>query len=227
MGRRQLLATLLLLAFVNPGWTTPELLGTVLRGESATVRGTTLIPGTSIFSGDTIEVALPGSASIALVGGGVVLVASQSKVRLAKEAGRIQLELKEGRAWFCVSEKTLIEVQGRLADAVIQSDPGLPAVAVLEMLSPTSAIITVVKGRLVVSTAHDAKSVTLREGQCVELAFAPAIPQAGLELPGARVAILSAVVTTLTSVIAARLNEDLRHLSDIEKKNAVSPFRLP
>ena len=78
MFARQVLALLLVLLLAFPAWGDPNIVGSVASSQSATVRGTNLTPGSTIFSGDTIEVGAHGSAWITLPGGAQVQVAENS-----------------------------------------------------------------------------------------------------------------------------------------------------
>jgi hypothetical protein len=108
-------------------------------------------------------------------------------------------------------------------------------VAIISVLSRKMAIIGAEKGELLVSTAHDGKSVTLREGETVEVTLAdppaPGKPQTGgtvgtTHLTGAQVAVLTTVLSAAVLAIAAKLALDSKGLTDLEKENAVSPFKF-
>ncbi len=76
-----------------------KIVGSVLRSQSARVRGVDLRPGSTIFSGDAIEVGPHGSARIALPDGAEVQVFENSEVRLTKTSVSIQLTIDRGQAW--------------------------------------------------------------------------------------------------------------------------------
>ncbi len=171
MFARQALALLLVLLLAFPAWGDPNVVGSVASSEAATVRGTNLTPGSTIFSGDTIEVGAWGSAWITLTGGAQVQVAENSQVRLMKTTASIQLTVDRGGASFRTLEKSPVEA--RLGDATIRSADGLPAVGLINVRNAQSAVIAAEKGTLVVTTAHDFKTVTLREGEGAEVILAP------------------------------------------------------
>jgi len=76
----------------------PVVVGSVISSRASAVRGATLRPGFTIFSGDTIEVGPGGSAWIALPNDGQVRVSADSQVRLAKSTDSIELTIIRGHA---------------------------------------------------------------------------------------------------------------------------------
>jgi len=229
---RQALAAILILLLAFPAWTALNPIGRATSSNSSTVRGIALLPGGTIFSGDTIEVGPRGGARIALAGGGLVAVAADSRVRVSQANEKIQIELTWGRVWFSMAGK---RVQGRLGDATVRSAQGAPGVGVIARLSPTKAIIAAAKGELVVSTGRDSKSVTLREGEGVEVSLAlpsPPSPTAApspapppVVLAAVPIVILGVVVIVAASLIAVALNNNEGQLTDQEKANVLSGFR--
>ncbi len=171
MLTKQALAVILLLLLAVPAWANPIVVGSVSRSQAATVRGTDLTPGHTIFSDDIIVVGTHGSAWIALTGGAQVQLGENSQVRLSKTTDNVQLTIDRGLASFRTAEKSGLEAS--LADATIRSANGMPAVGIVSVRSPQSAIIAAQKGALLISTAHDGKSLTLREGEGVEVMLVP------------------------------------------------------
>jgi len=232
MFPRQALAAFLTVLLACPAWTNPNVVGTAAASKGATVRGSTLLPGSTIFSGDTIATGQTGSASISLTGGAQVRVGSESRIRLTRKDEKALLELTRGRAAFRVSNASPFEA--RFADATLRPAGGDTAVAFINMTGERTALIAAEKGSWVVSTAHDAKSVTLRENEGVEVTLAPAppAPQAGgasgaSSLSGTWIAILGVIVAGIVTGVAVFRNSDETNLSDTDKRNEVSPFRFP
>ena len=225
---RQLLASVLIVILAVPTWSTPTVVGTTAASQSATVRGNALLPGSTIFSGDTIQVGAGGTVSIAVTGGAQVRVGPGSQVRLSREKEKTRLEIGRGSASFLVTSDAPFEA--RLADATIRSTGSGPTVGVVLVADMTKALIAAEKGELVVHTAHDARSVTLKEGEGVEVSLAPD-PQGGsgtgaTTLSGKWVAIMAAVSISIVAAIAI-WRSTTGKLTDEEKRNAVSPFRFP
>ena len=169
MFARQAVALVLIAALAFPAWSNPSIVGNVARSQSATVRGTALTPGSTIFSGDAIEVGPRGSAWITLPGGAQVLIAQNSLVYLAKTADTTQLVVNRGVVSFRTTEKSRVEAL--LADATIRPVNDMPAVGSVAVRNPQSALIAAEKGMLVITTEHNASSVTLREGEGAEVAM--------------------------------------------------------
>lgn len=229
MFARRALVLLLILLLACPAWSNPGIVGTAAASRAATVRGNALLPGSTIFSGDTIEVAAKGSASIAVNGGAQVRVGPGSQVRLSREKETALLEIGRGSAAFRVTQSTPFEA--RLADATIRGTGKEPAVGVVLMRDAKTALIAAEKGELVVSTAYEGKSVTLKEGEGVEVTLAPA-PQGGggtaaTTLAGKWVAILGTVVVGAVLAVALIRSATDNGLTDPQKRNEVSPFRFP
>jgi len=105
----------------------------------------------------------------------------------------------------------------------------------VSVLSAKTALIGAERGELLVSTAHDGKSVTLKEGEAVEVTLAPAPAKPELAgggtgaptLTGNQVAILGGTIVLIISLLAIKLASDHKSLTDTQKKNAVSPFQFP
>lgn len=202
-------------------------IGTVVSSNAATSGGTALTAGRTLFSGDLISTAPGGSAQIAVTGGGTVTLTQGSTARILKEAGRLRLEVTQGSAWFCLSDKPL---EGKLADAVVHSLDGQAAIGSLTMKGPNAGVIAAEKGRLVVETARNGQSVTLKPGQCVEVTIQTVPPATGAATPGGSlsgrsIAILGGVTIAVIS-LAAGLHLENKP-DDTAKKNAISPFRFP
>ncbi len=171
MLTKRVLAVILLLLLAFPAWGGPSVVGSVASSQSATVRGTRLAPGSTILSGDAIEVGAQGSAWIALLGGAEVQLGEKSQARLTKTTEKIQLTIDRGLASFRTVEKS--EFEALLADATIRSANGRPALGIISVRSPQLAVIAAKRGALLISTAHDLKSLTLEEGQGVDVTLIP------------------------------------------------------
>ncbi|MGH9704837.1 MAG: hypothetical protein ACRD4K_15790 [Candidatus Acidiferrales bacterium] len=115
MTRKQLMATALFLFAAVSAAAKPVVVGSVMSSRAAAVRGATLRPGFTIFSGDTIAVGSGGSAWIALPNDGQVRVSADSQVRLAKSADSIELTIIRGHA--TASGRVSIINQASLAPA--------------------------------------------------------------------------------------------------------------
>ncbi len=228
MGARQPLAAVLMILLSSPAWSAPNIVGTVASSQSATVQGTALIPGTTVFSGDTIEVGPRGTARIALPGGAQVEVAENSRVRVSRASERTQFEVTRGGAIFRTSEQAPVEV--RLAEVTVRAASGSSAIGLVAMLNPNSAAVQSEKGELVVTTDYDSKTVTLREGEVAEVKLEPAdSPSAPQDKEAqkrrkVRVILIGVGAAIAATAIAIGLNHNEPSLSEEQKKAAVSPI---
>ena len=244
MARRGLAALLIALlaipAAASPSTGSPAVaipIGTISQSDSAVIGSADAPAGTTVFSGDLIEVRSRGSAWVLLNGGMQVRVSSEGRIRLTELAGganRVEMEILNGAARFRTGEAA--PVVARLADATVRAKGTKPAAGLISVLSSRSAIIAAENGELLVSTAHDGRSLTLREGEAVEVTLAdapaPPKPQGGgalgtTKLTGAQIAILGGVVAAVLTAIAIKLAMDNKDLTLAQKQNAVSPFKFP
>lgn len=235
MIARQLLASVLVGLLAAPAWAdTNPVVGTAGPSQAASVRGTGLLPGTTLFSGDTVAVGARGYATLNFGRGSMVQMSEETTLCLEKGDNRVAFELLRGRVTFRSSEQ--LPLQAHLADANIQSADGLAAVGVLAFRTPKLVVVTAEKGSLLISTAHDAKSVSLREGESVETRLdgqqggCGDSRVAGASAPGLTHGQWKAVAIIST---AAALGVGLAiatgefGLSDSQKQNLVSPFQFP
>lgn len=236
MIARQLLASVLVGLLASPAWAaTNPVVGMAGPSQEASVRGAGLLPGTTLFSGDIVQVGARGDAALSFGRGSMVRLSEETTLRLDKSDNRIAFELVRGRVAFRSSEQ--LPIEAHLADANIRSANGLAAVGVMAFRTPKLVVVTAEKGSLLISTAHDAKNVSLREGESVEMRL-DAQQQggggdsraAGAAAPGLThgqwmaVAIISGAVALGVGIAIAT---DEFGLSDSQKQNLVSPFQFP
>lgn len=244
MARRGLAVLLIALlavpATASPSKGSPAVvapIGTISQSDATNIGGADALPGTTVFSGDVIAVGPRGSAWILMNGGRNLRLSSDSTVRVYGQAGganRVEMEIFRGAARFRSGENAA--VIARLADATVRANSTQPAAGLISIRNRRSAIISSEMGELLVSTAHDRKSLTLREGEAVEVTLAdapaPGKPQTGgssgpSNLTGRQVAILGGVVAGILIAIGIKLAMDTKDLTLQQKKDAVSPFKFP
>jgi hypothetical protein len=233
---RQLLASVLVGLLAAPAWAaTNPVVGTAGPSQAATLRGAGLLPGTTLFSGDTVDVGARGGAALSFGRGSMVRLSEETTLRLEKGDNRVAFELLRGRVAFRSSEQ--LPVEAHLADANIHSANGLAAVGVLAFRTPKLVVVSAEKGSLLISTAHDAKSISLREGESVEMRLEAQDTEkggggdsrlAGTSAPGLthRQWLIVAIASS-AAVLLFSIDPDFLNLSDSDKKNLVSPFQFP
>ena len=228
VGRRAL-AVLLVPTLAFPAGATSEVIGTVIHSQATHVDGVPPLPGMTVFSGNRFEVAEGGTAQIALRGGGIVQVGAESLVRLTGAGEKFQLEIRRGRVRFRTMPTARVEA--RLADATAVAAGDAPAVGVVALLSRTEGMIAAEKWSLEVRTAHDGKSVTLREGEFVTLKIDSSSPQAGgaagFGVMGFATLTAVAVGTLVAMLLIFNRGHKDEDLTDRQRRDAVSPFRFP
>lgn len=182
---RQLTAAFLIASMASPAWTQAQVTGTIIASQSATTRDAPLLPGSTVFSGESVAVRQSGRAQIALPGGGRIEVLADSTVLLARNAVGVDFTLQRGAVSFTGAPNGAVETIW--GDATIRpADPS--AVGLIYLESSDAIVMAAMKGRLTISTAHDAKSVDVPEGAAVRISLADAPQDQGGAAPAGRAA---------------------------------------
>lgn len=179
---QQSLAALLISLIASPAWPQNQVAGTVIATQAATTGASALVPGSTIFSGESISASPTGSAQIDLAGGGRIEVLRESAVQLTRSATGVQLLLLRGGVSFTGGPKDAVETT--LGDATIRfKDPS--SLGVLHLENPDSAVLAVIKGTLTIKAEHDPQSVDVPEGSAVQITLMdPSEPQGGAQPAG-------------------------------------------
>jgi hypothetical protein len=200
---RQLTAAFLIAFMASPAWTQAQVAGTIIASQSATTRDAPLLPGSTVFSGESVAVGQSGRAQIALSGGGRIEVLADSTVLLARNSAGVDFTLQRGAVSFMGAPAGAIETIW--GDATIRpADP--VAVGLIHLESSDAITLAAIKGKLTISTAHDAKSVDVPEGSAVRIALAdaPGAPQdQGGAAPAGRAAPPIAKIAIIAFLIGA------------------------
>ena len=200
---RQLTAAFLIAFMASPAWTQAQVAGTIVASQSATTRDAPLLPGSTVFSGESVAVGQSGRAQIALSGGGRIEVLADSTVLLARNSAGVDFTLQRGAVSFMGAPAGAIETIW--GDATIRpADP--VAVGLIHLESSDAITLAAIKGKLTISTAHDAKSVDVPEGSAVRIALAdaPGAPQdQGGAAPAGRAAPPIAKIAIIAFLIGA------------------------
>lgn len=123
-------------------------------------------PGSTIFSGESVSVSPTGGAQIDLAGGGRVEVFKDSAVQLDRTSTGVQFAVLRGGVSFTGGPRNA--VQTTLGDATIRAADAL-SLGVLHMENPDSAVVAAIKGKVTITTEHDARSVDVPEGSAVRI----------------------------------------------------------
>ncbi len=216
---RKALATLMVTLIAVPGWAGPSAVGTVESSTAATLRGNTLVAGTSVFGGDTVEVGQSGNARIAFPNGSQLILSSSSKIEILQgtETQPVQFEVLQGLAKFRSTEKT--QVAALLADATIRPKAGA-GVGFVNRLSPTAALIGAEKGDIIVATEHDSGTMTIPEGNAVTVRIAQdQAPPTAIHKGKGRVILVGVLIVGAAAGAAAAIT-----LNESSHPKPVSPF---
>jgi hypothetical protein len=231
---RQALAVALVGLIACPVWAGPESVGTVARSQEASLRGTSAIPGSTIFDGDMISVGPHGTVSLALAGGSQVQLSANSQARFTRQERAFELQLDRGRVLFRSSAQA--QLQGLLGDATFRPATGGPAVGIIAFQDSNTAFLYAEQGDWVLTTEHDGKMLMVPQGEGLEARLEPAsaASAAPQEPPRARKRRAGGWVTFVvgalliggaTAAAIAALNGE-SHLSPLTRSNAISPFQF-
>jgi hypothetical protein len=168
---RQLIASVLVALLASPAWSQSQVAGTVIVSQAATMRNSALLPGSTVFSGESISVSATGSAQIALGGGGRIEVLHDSAVQLNRNAAGIEFVVQRGGVSFSSGPKDAVETT--LGDASIRTTDPL-AIGLIHVENPDSAVLAAIKGKLAIKTAHDLKTTEVPEGSAVRITLVDA-----------------------------------------------------
>ena len=233
---RQWLAPILVVLLALPGQSETNVVGNIISSQSAALRNAPLRSGSAVFSGDAISVGKEGSAQIAVMGGARIVVEDNSTVRLTKNEAAIDLSVERGTASFTSQQKSVLEAV--VGDATIRPLQG-PISGIIQIESPTAAIVVAQKGSLQIVMSRTSATTTLQEGQGARITLAPkptaSIPAAGNTAPTALPAGSGLSTTKLVvigvAVLAASATAGIllaRHEPSQSQQtlcNEVSPFK--
>ena len=238
MFARQLLASALVALIASPAWpATNPAMATAGPSQEASVHGIVLTSGATLFNGDYVQVGAHGDAALSFGRGSMARLGEETTLQLVKNNNSIAFELLRGRVAFRTSEQ--LPVEARLADASIRSADGLAAIGVVGFRTPKLVVVTAQKGHLLLSTAHDSRSVSLKEGESVEMRLDTADPDqgqdrdhdrraAGASAPGLshRQWVTVAVILG-AATLAVGLAIALGAFGASNKQDLISPFKFP
>jgi len=243
MTLRHLIVALLagLLACPIPALAGGAVVGSAGPSDRALVRGTPLQQGTNIFSGDVIEVGEGGESVVTFGHNAMARLAAASAVRASRDSSTIGLELLRGRMTFRSTPEQ--PVVGSFVDALVRAEGGREAVAIVAYRNATLVAITAERGVLEVTAGRDHRTVTVPQGQTVEVALVddtapnagnapPAQPQNSTtnnnKKPGAA-AWTTGVVLAAGAAIGGglALSNNQPQLTCQQKGALVSPYAFP
>jgi hypothetical protein len=217
MLTRKLLALVMASLITSSGWAAPSGIGTVKGGVAATVRGTSLVAGTTLFSGDMIEVGANGNARIAFASGSQLTLAANSKAQLlTSPAAGVQVNVKQGLAKFRNSDKSPVEAI--LGDATVKM-ASAEGVGYVNVYSPTAAVIGAEKGGVVVKSA-DGTSTTVPEGMALTVKLQSQPASAGNSSGAGKKVLIGLIIVGATVAAAVAANQ-----SENSQNPSLSPFR--
>ncbi len=175
---RQFIALVLAGALVAPTWgASSPVVGVSLNSQGASVRGGSLLTGSTIFSGDGISVDSKGDAKIALTGGSEIDVLPNSAAVLTRGQNATQMLVQRGSVSFRSEPNAAVEAV--MADATIRAARGSSAVGVITMESPETAIVVADRNALEITTARDSRRFLVPEGQTARITLLTADSQQG------------------------------------------------
>jgi hypothetical protein len=166
MQARRIIALLLVTLIAMPGYGNPAAVGIVQGSTSAMVRGANLVQGTTLYGGDVVEVGSNGNAQIAFSGASQLMVLENSRVQLLASAPKqpVTVNVEQGYAKF--RSTAAAPVVAMLGDATVRT-ANADGVGTVHITNSNSALISAVKGNLLVSTAGSPTVTTVPEGMAL------------------------------------------------------------
>jgi hypothetical protein len=170
MVLRSSLAALVVAAllFPSPSWAA-AIVGSAGPSTGATVRGAGLQQGSNVFSGDVVEIGPGGSGVLTFGHNAMVRFGEETTAQLSRDSRTVALELLRGRMVFRSTPGQVVE--GRVGDATVRAQNLQEVIASLAYRNPKLVVIGAQRGTLLVATAHDGRSVTVPQGEMVEVAL--------------------------------------------------------
>jgi hypothetical protein len=162
-----------LLGFQPLGWSASSpIVGKMVGQDAAVINGSPAPQGTTIFADDHIVTQKDGNASLALTGGGQLILVDSSSLQMKQMGGQLTAELDHGAlAVFSRGITSPVFVQAR--GARIRSGKGGAIYAVT--LVGEKLEVFAKKGIAEVEAAN--RTVEVHEGETMEAMLVPADPQ--------------------------------------------------
>lgn len=168
---------LLVLAIVGaaPIFAGSAAIGTVAGSLNATIGGQAVLPNSTIFSGDQLQVQ-DGAAVIALTNGSRMSLGQNTEAQFLKGEGGVSVELAKGNVSM-YHPAAGSDLQVNVADWAVTPGKGYKSVGDVAMLN-NAVMVTAKEGSLEVQ--GNGQTIDVAQGKTVTLATkADAMPQAG------------------------------------------------
>lgn len=238
--RRLIIALLAGVLTCPPSVLAGGVVGAAGPSEKTIVRGAPLQQGTNIFSGDVVEVGPGGEGMVAFGHNAMARFGAETAVRASRDDNTIGLELLRGRMTYrTTTEQTVV---GTFADASVRPENGQEAVAIVAFRNPKLVLVTAERGVLSVTAGRNRRTVSVPQGQTVEVALVDDNdPNAGnapngqpQNQNGSKPKPSGAMWATGVAIGAGAalgaglaLSQNQTHLSCQEKGQLVSPYVFP
>jgi hypothetical protein len=159
MELRKALSVLVIGLMTVPAWALPSsAVGTVEGSAAATVRGAALVSGTTLYSGDTVEVGARGNALISLAQGAQLALSADSQASIQKNGASdpVRVVVERGFAKFRRTQGAPVEAM--LGNATVQT-AGAEGVGFIHIVDANKAMIGAVKGNILVTIGDHTTTV--------------------------------------------------------------------
>jgi|HubBroStandDraft_1064217.scaffolds.fasta_scaffold87823_1 hypothetical protein len=229
MVLRKVLAFIVVSLMAVPGWAgSAPTIGTVQGSNDAIMHGTSLVLGTTVYSGDEIQVGLHGNAWIALPKGGQVILSQSTMATLQRGSASDPILLVVDRGFAKFRRSVGSPVEGVLADATIRpfDDNG---VTYINVIDSSNALIGAEKGSVVVTTPTGA--TTIPEGMALSVRMTDAQAQSSTMSANsgsssnngkAKKILIGALIVAGVTAAALAINAG----EPSQNPNVISPYRV-
>ncbi len=159
---KQAVALLMASLLAVPVWAISTPLGFVDSSKNATLSGTHVAAGATVFDSDGVQVLSGGSLSVSLTGGSRATFAPNTDATFARDGGQVVVNLQRGVALLMTTAKSSVEAV--VANVSFRPKvPNRPSTGWLE-LKGSQVVLYANRGDWLVNIGHDGKSVLLRQG---------------------------------------------------------------
>jgi len=156
---------LLLSSLATSAFAGPTVVGSVVGGTETTIHGTPALPGTTIFSVDTLQVG-DGTAEVTFPGGSQAVLSSQSQATFERELGQVTMRLGRGLVMLMSLPNEAERIRLVAGSVTIEPALGLTTVARVSM-SNSQVIVSTERGSLQVERLGG--RVVLPKGKAIKI----------------------------------------------------------
>ncbi|MGC2530433.1 MAG: hypothetical protein WA639_22010 [Candidatus Acidiferrum sp.] len=177
---REIVAVFLAACFLTmPVWAaTTSSLGTVVASDGASVSGTGAAVGTTIFAGDSLSTANPGSVQLR-AGAARFQLSASSAATVSEENGMPRATLLRGTATFSTATANAFGLNA--LTAIIKPKSDEPTIGQVTILGEKQLLVKCVRGTLTITVGDDSRVIP--EGSAYRIVLDPSAKEEAQSQP--------------------------------------------